>query len=280
MSAKNYQKALDLVLVHEGGYVNHPRDPGGPTNKGVTQRVYDLYREAKDLPARTVKKITPAEIADIYKTRYWDVVKGDQLPAGVDYVVFDGAVNSGTGQSAKWLQRALGGHYKGKVDGQIGQSTLAAVAAHPNHDALVNAICDRRMAFLQALKTWPTFGKGWKRRVDEVRKIGRAMAENAPVPKATFVDEPKAKALIEDAPAKPWTAPADAATGGGAITTTLAQATDQLTPYADIEFIGRMVAYLTVAGVVMLLGGLAWRGVAKYRAARRAEALDIEPAAS
>ncbi len=290
MSAKNYQKALDLVLVHEGGFVDHPRDPGGTTNKGVTQRVYDLYREAKGLPQRSVRKLTMPECADIYRTRYWDVVKGDQLPAGVDYIVFDGAVNSGCAQSGKWLQRALGSHYKGKMDGQVGQSTLAAVQAHPDHDALVAAICQRRMAFLMALKTWSIFGKGWKRRVDDVRRIGLELAGKGAAkvaggaagdaaPKAVLVEQANAKGYIEDAPAKPWTAPADAATGGGLLTATIAQATDQLTPYAEIEFIGKMVALLTLAGVAMLIGGLAWRAVAAWRAKRRAEALELETAA-
>src|SRR6187401_363537 len=120
MASKNFNKALQLVLAHEGGYVNHPKDPGGPTNKGITQRVYDMYRKDKGLNTRSVKNIDKAEISDIYKTRYWDMIKGDRLPDGIDYVVFDGAVNSGPGQSVKWLQRALGDNYAGKVDGQLG----------------------------------------------------------------------------------------------------------------------------------------------------------------
>jgi lysozyme family protein len=196
---RNFARSLDRVLRHEGGFVNHPKDPGGATNKGITIATFRRFIKADGTVAE-LKAITDQQVATVYRRQYWDVVKGDQLPAGVDYVVFDGAVNSGTGQSGKWLQRALGGHYKGKVDGQIGQSTLAAVAAHPNHDALVSAICDRRMAFLQALKTWRTFGKGWKRRVDEVRAEAAKMAATKPAVPEPAVTAPAPAAVSPPTP--------------------------------------------------------------------------------
>jgi lysozyme family protein len=280
MASKDFAKSLQLVLVHEGGYSNDPRDPGGATMKGVTQRVYDMYRKAKGLTPRSVKSITRDELQDIYKSRYWDMIKGDQLPAGVDYVCFDGAVNSGPVQAGKWLQKALGSHYIGKIDGQVGASTVAAALDHPNHDALVEAICARRLAFLRALKTWRVFGKGWQARVDDVERIGKEWATGAQPAslKASFYEGGNASAPLESASGKPWNGPADAVTGAGGITTMISQATDQLTPYADqIEFIGKIVAYMTVTGVVLMIGGLGWRAFANWRREKRADALNLDP---
>lgn len=165
MAAANFAASLSLVLKHEGGWSNHPRDPGGATMKGVIQRVYDAYRKRNGLRKQSVRSISESELQDIYKAQYWHAIKGDALPRGVDYCVFDGAVNSGPSQSAKWLQRALGVN----ADGVIGMITLAAVDAHPDKAALVREICAKRMSFLQALRHWPVFHKGWSRRVAEVR---------------------------------------------------------------------------------------------------------------
>lgn len=163
MSAKNYKPALSLVLAHEGGYVNHPRDPGGPTNKGVTQRVYDAYRKVRGLAVQTVKLITADELAELYRKQYWWLVKGDDLPAGLDYAVFDFGVNSGISRACRYLQRTVGVH----DDGIIGDETLTAVYAEARKDevALIERYCANRMAFLNSLKTFATFGTGWTRRV-------------------------------------------------------------------------------------------------------------------
>lgn len=166
----NFAGSLDAVLVHEGGYVNHPKDPGGATNKGVTQAVYDDWRHRMSLPQQSVLKIAPSEISAIYKRQYWDTVKGDQLPAGVDYCVFDFAVNSGTNRAARYLQRAVGAI----EDGQIGAVTLGAVAAIAP-DCLIDSICNARLTFLKGLSTFSTFGKGWSRRVEDVRCHAKAM---------------------------------------------------------------------------------------------------------
>src|SRR5687768_14939208 len=116
MASETYAEALKHVLKYEGGFVNNKNDPGGATNFGVIQRTYSGYRKRKGLKPRSVKLIEPAEIADIYRNDYAAKVRFDDLPPGVDFVVFDGAVNSGPMQSVKWLQRALGV----KVDGRIG----------------------------------------------------------------------------------------------------------------------------------------------------------------
>lgn len=176
MSAKQYQVVLPLVLAHEGGYVNHPKDPGGPTNKGVTQKVYDAYRTTKGEKLRSVKSITMVEIADIYDTRYWKLAGCDHLPAGVDYAVFDYAVNSGVGKAIKDLQRTINSFAGNrlptlaplKIDGIAGEDTTdaAKIVAEHDEEAFIESYCARRMSFLKSLKTWGTFGKGWARRVE------------------------------------------------------------------------------------------------------------------
>jgi lysozyme family protein len=165
----NFDKSLALVLVHEGGYVNHPLDPGGATNRGVTQAVYDAYRKTRGKARQSVKFITDEEVNAIYKFQYWDRVQGDLLPAGLDYAVFDFAVNSGVGRASKYLQAVLGV----AQDGQIGARTLAAITNPAN---AINALCDRRMSFLRNLRTFLVFGKGWTRRVTDVRKHALDMA--------------------------------------------------------------------------------------------------------
>lgn len=160
---ENYDPSLDLVLHHEGGFVNHPKDPGGATNKGVTQGVYNSYRRNKGLSIRSVKFIEDHELDEIYRLQYWDAVQGDRLPAGIDYMVFDYAVNSGPSRAVKDLQRLL----KVGVDGVLGNVTLEAVqvAADNDEEGLIHSYCEKRMSFLKGLKTFGTFGKGWKRRV-------------------------------------------------------------------------------------------------------------------
>ena len=165
----NFDKCLALVLIHEGGFVNHPADPGGKTNRGVTQAVYDAYRKTRGRGQQSVKFITDDEVKAIYKFQYWDRVQGDLLPRGLDYAVFDFAVNSGVGRASKYLQAVLGV----AQDGVIGAKTLAAVQSPYN---AINALCDRRMSFLRNLKTFLTFGKGWTRRVQDVRAHALEMA--------------------------------------------------------------------------------------------------------
>jgi lysozyme family protein len=277
MTATGYARALPRVLVHEGGYVNDPLDPGGATNKGITFRVYDGYRQRKGLPTQDVRDITAAEISDIYKLQYWDAVKGDILPAGVDYVLFDGGIMSGPSQSIKWLQRALGNVV---VDGQMGQATLAAVAEHPNKPALIDAICDRRMAFLRALRTFGRFGKGWTRRVEGVREVGKSWARglgSTPIPHDT---KPTKRAPITDAKSIPGKGAADAATGGGIVTggigSALEAARQSLQPLTDaLPMVGYIVAGLVIAGVLLTVAGYAYRWYAAKKGRELADALDL-----
>ena len=166
----NFDACFDLMIKHEGGFVNHPKDPGGMTNLGVTKRVWEQYT-GKAATEADMRGLTKEKVKPLYRKNYWDKVRGDDLPKGVDYAVFDFAVNSGPGRSARTLQRVLGV----KQDGEIGPVTLAKVFdANPRE--LVQDICEQRMRFLQSLPTWPTFGRGWKNRVEEVEEIAFKMA--------------------------------------------------------------------------------------------------------
>jgi lysozyme family protein len=170
MAASSYDAALARLLAHEGGYANHPSDPGGPTKFGITLAVYRRYAKP-DAKAADVKAMRAEEAKTIYRRHYWDALRCDELPAGVDCAVFDYGVNSGVGRAAKVLQRVCGV----KDDGVLGPLTMAAVARQESK-ALIHAICDERLRFLRSLKTWRVFGRGWGRRVDEVRAAALAMA--------------------------------------------------------------------------------------------------------
>lgn len=166
----NFGKALAAVLVHEGGFSDDPVDPGGATNKGVTQAVYDSWRRSHGLKPTSVKNLNADEIAGIYKLLYWDRIRGDDLPSGVDYAVFDFAVNSGVHRAATFLQTCAAV----PADGVIGGQTLEAVRRIGPTQA-INALCDRRLGFLRHLKIFWRFGKGWTTRVQDVRAKALAM---------------------------------------------------------------------------------------------------------
>jgi lysozyme family protein len=167
---ENFDEALKAILHHEGGYVNHPSDPGGRTNLGVTQRVWEEW-VGHEVDEKAMRALTPETVGPMYKTKYWDKIKGDDLPTGVDYAVFDAAINSGPGRAAKWLQQAVGA----VPDGAIGAGTLGKVAAM-EPAAIIEKYQETRLAFMQSLPTWDTFGKGWGRRVAEVRDAALHMA--------------------------------------------------------------------------------------------------------
>jgi lysozyme family protein len=167
---ENFRKSLQQVLVHEGGFADHPRDPGGATMKGVTLATFRRHfgaNKTKD----DLRNITDDQLEQVYRTGYWDKCRCDQLPSGIDYAVFDAAVNSGPGRAAIWLQAAAGA----TRDGGIGPNTLSKVATH-EPEAMINDMCDRRLAFLRGLSTFPDFGRGWTRRVAGVRSAALGMA--------------------------------------------------------------------------------------------------------
>jgi lysozyme family protein len=168
---QNFDKALAAVLHHEGGFVNHSDDPGGMTNLGCTKAVWEEW-VGHPVDEKAMRALKPADVAPLYKKRYWDKIKGDDLPEGVDYVVFDCAINSGAGRAAKFLQECVGA----VVDGAIGPRTLALVKAQ-DQAQLIQDYSSRRMTFLMELPKWNVFGKGWGRRVNEVEKTALSMLQ-------------------------------------------------------------------------------------------------------
>lgn len=177
MTASSYDDALRRLLAHEGGYTNHPADPGGPTNFGITIVDYRKYVKP-DATAADVRAMTLGEAKAIYRAKYWDAQRCSELPAGVDYAVFDYGVNSGIGRSGKVLRRVL----KLPDNTSVVSDAVIAAARAADAKALVTAICDERLRFLQALKTWNVFGGGWGRRVAEVKSVSLALAAGGPSP--------------------------------------------------------------------------------------------------
>ena len=172
MAAENWEQCFAMVLKHEGGYVNHPKDPGGMTNLGVTKRAWEQY-VGHEVDEATMRGLTPEKVKPFYKAMYWDKIKGDLLPSGVDYAAYDLAVNSGVGRAAKYLQHIAGV----TADGVIGPKSMEAILACDPEET-VDSLCDRRLDFLKALPTWDTFGKGWGRRVAEVEAKATEMAKD------------------------------------------------------------------------------------------------------
>lgn len=205
----NFKDCLAETLKWEGGYSNHPKDPGGKTQWGIIQRVYNSYRRLKNASPREVKLITRTEMEDIYKTFYWDKVHGDVLPIGLDCVVFDFAVNSGPSRSTKFLQKAIN-KVEGrslKVDGVWGPATLDAATSLKDLPGVIARVCDDRLTWLQTLKTWVTFGKGWGRRVKGIKPVALQMAEEGIqiVPQRPEVPTELGKAGdVASRPMDPW----------------------------------------------------------------------------
>jgi lysozyme family protein len=171
----NFDECLKLILHHEGGYVNHPKDPGGETNKGVTKRVYEQWCMDNDLNQKDMKDLEFKDVAPIYKNNYWDRVKADELPEGLDLCVFDWAVNSGTGRAAKKLQSMIGT----VADGGIGPNTLKKLDEYVDKEGVEGAIANYteiRQDFYESLSTFDTFGKGWTRRNTETETEAFKMA--------------------------------------------------------------------------------------------------------
>ena len=160
----NFDKCLEMLLHHEGGFVNHPRDPGGITNLGVTKRVYEKW-VGRIVSEQEMRDLTVEQVGPIYRNDYWNKCKCDDLPSGLDWSVFDWAVHSGPGRSAKALQGIIGA----TQDGGIGPQTLKLVEKHSPKE-MIEKMHDKRQGFYEGLKTFDTFGKGWSRRNLETRE--------------------------------------------------------------------------------------------------------------
>jgi lysozyme family protein len=157
----NFDQSFDELLKHEGGYSDHAADPGGATRYGITEAV------AREVGYRGDMRELPLDLAKrIYRDKYWDAVRADELPASVRYAVFDAAVNSGPRQAIRWLQRAVGA----KDDGIIGPQTLG-LARDANQEKLVRVYLAERLRFMSTLSNWPAFSRGWARRIADLMEI-------------------------------------------------------------------------------------------------------------
>lgn len=178
MTRTRFDICLDEVLRHEGGYADHPSDPGGATNMGITRKTLARWRKMSPwwtLSKAEVRALGRTEAARIYRANYWEPVKAGSLPAGLDLVLFDFAVNSGPDRAIRTLQSEIGT----VADGKIGPLTLAAVRARiarTGAASLIEACCRRRLGFLHALTTFSVFGKGWTARVQAIRTAALADA--------------------------------------------------------------------------------------------------------
>jgi lysozyme family protein len=263
MAASTYDEALRRLLRHEGGYVNHPSDPGGPTNFGITLADFRRYVKA-DATAADIQSMKVEHAKAIYRTKYWNALRCDALPAGLDYAAFDYGVNSGTGRAAKVLCAIAGSG--GSV---IGDVTLAHLRARDSAK-LIAAICDERLAFLKRLKTWPVFGAGWGKRVAGVRAAALAMAAGS-----LAVEKPtKMPAEEQSGPGKgvvPVNTTAQRGTVGGAIASGGAAAEQAHSAGASAVVV---VSIVVVALLAALAAWVFWR----WRQQRQQEAISSLPA--
>ena len=160
---ENFEEALKAILKHEGGWSNHKSDPGGMTNLGVTKKVWEAW-VGKAVGEKEMRALTPDTVAPMYRKKYWDAVKADELPTGLDYLMFDFAINAGPGRAIKTMQKAIGT----TPDGAIGPKTMAALKAADPTDLIAKFSIEKEL-FYKALPTFATFGRGWLRRVDEAK---------------------------------------------------------------------------------------------------------------
>lgn len=208
MADVNFEAVMQHVFRHEGGYVDHPKDPGGATNMGITFATLQGWYN-RPITKQDVKNL-PKEIAlEIYRARYWKLIRGASLPAGLDLVAMDGAVNSGPVRGAKWLQKGLGRGVA--IDGKIGPLTLHAARKHPDLEDVIRRACGARMSFLEGLRHWKTFGRGWSRRVADVEASAISMLLST----TSYRLKEAAKKAKRDETTTTTTAGGTAATGAG-----------------------------------------------------------------
>lgn len=196
--SQNFPASVKLVLRSEGGFVDNPLDPGGATNLGITRATLSNWLRHPASVA-DVQSLSVDTATAIYQASYWNAIKGDSLPLGIDYAVFDEAVNSGPSKAAKDLQSVLGV----PVDGVIGPITLAA-ATKAEPVGVINALCDARLSFLKSLGTWSTFGNGWSNRVASVRAAAIAMLATAPAQPYPPLPAPSPQPKPSPAPTGIW----------------------------------------------------------------------------
>lgn len=268
---QDFDAAMKIELVFEGGKCDDPIDPGGRTNQGIIQREFSAYLRAKGQQPADVYTMTDAERDEIYRKQYADRIKFDDLPPGVDLVILDGAINSGVGQSIKWAQRSLGLI----ADGVMGVVTLEAIQNCSDHDVLIASICERRILFLKSLKTFYHFGPGWTKRVNTLKAKGQAWAMGSVGPAVVYIPDGHRKAKISEAKTAPPRAPADAVAAGGTVTTTLSGLQTTLAPMQGSPFADHIITYIGIAAVVLACFGVLYGVYARRKKTELEDALDL-----
>jgi len=166
---ENFQKSLNLVLDHEKGFSDYPFDAGGMTNLGVTKKTWEAWLK-RPVDEAEMRSLTPEKVAPLYKIKYWDACKCDQLPLGIDYAVFDFAVNAGVSRASKTMQATLGT----AADGIVGPATIG-VATNADPDEFLEKFSKLKEQFYRSLQLFDVWGKGWLRRVSEVKQTAEGM---------------------------------------------------------------------------------------------------------
>ncbi len=261
MASGNFEKCKGLTAVSEGGWSDHPDDPGGATMKGVTLRTYAAWRKLHGQPEPTktdLKVITDDEVSAIFKAQYWDAARCDLLPLGVDYAVFDFAINSGPARAVMVMQDLVGV----TADGVVGTRTLAAItenAADARDLAdLIDGYQDARLVFMRSLKTWKTFGKGWERRVEKVRRQAKAMAVGGATEKSSQEPIPKASAADQRV-ATSTEGVGNASSAAGTVGAVVTEVAKQIEPLSSAAGVMQWVF------VVLLVTGIALTTLAMLR---------------
>ncbi len=250
----NLAQTIKLVFGSEGGYVNHPKDPGGATKYGITAATLGASRRlGRKATPDEVKRLTLAEAADILDKQYAQPLRYQELPAGLDYALFDYSTNSGPAQAVKTLQRVLGV----EADGIMGAKTLNTVRAFSTPD-LINKLCDARLKFLKGLTTWKTFGNGWSVRVAHVRsgalKMAGGIGTALPAPPEGRETASPKDTKVSSTPAGKGTITATIGTAGAAV----GQAKDAIEPLTGNSWlVDNLFTVLTVGGVTLTIAGIA-----------------------
>lgn len=239
MTSKGFQRCFPVTQKWEGGWSNHKADPGGATMYGVIQTVYNAYRKSKDLAQQSVRNITRAEATEIFYKNYWLKAGCDKLKPGVDMATFDGSVNSGVSRGRRWL--------------------LASLSSSDDHVQTIKNICAKRLGFVQSLRIWKTFGKGWARRIADVqaKSVGMYLAAYGPYRKDSNFRPERVLKLEAHAQSKK----ALSKKGGGitATGTTGAGSADVAINPEHAEQIGGMLLTSVIAAGILIAVWLFWR---------------------
>lgn len=245
---ENYAKAEAIILTYEGGYANNPKDPGGPTMKGITQGTYNAWLARNGRASAPVRNISDTDVGNIYRQNYWDKMDCDEMPSGVDLCLFDAAVNSGVGGSTTWAQAVC----NVATDGAFGDKTKDAIIAADPED-FIRDFNSRRLATLQRLPTWPTFKKGWSARIANGMKIELAWADASDGPDPVMLDTVggTAKARVTDIPvSRVSQVGATLGTGVAGAASGVVQSIQTIGGYDSISWIKYVLLSLTAMGAI------------------------------